>query len=512
MALPQLNAALLASGHKFAAGVKVSPVRALPERVLQFGEGNFLRGFVDWMINAMNDKGLFNGKVVLVQPIPQGLSPQINAQNGLYTLILRGIQGGQKVEDISIISAVSRCLNPYGEYSTYMACADQPELRFIVSNTTEAGIKFSADDKLTDAPPASYPGKLTQFLYRRYQTFKGDVSKGLIMLPCELIERNGDNLQRTVKETAQHWQLPAEFSAWLDKACVFCNTLVDRIVTGYPKAQMAELTARFGYEDQILDTAEIFHFWVIEASKDIKHELPLVEAGLDVVWTTDMSPYRERKVRILNGAHTMTVLGAYLAGQNIVRGCMQDEVIHKYMQNGIFQEIIPTLNLPKDDLTTFAKAVSERFANPYIDHALLDISLNSVSKYKARILGTVKDYYKLNKQYPARLTFALAALIAFYRGSEIRNNALIGTRNGQEYLIRDDLPVLEAFQQAWAGCTGDCKCTPEFCDELVNKILARKDFWGENLVETLPGFAGQVAAQLHAIRNLGVLAAMAKVA
>lgn len=511
MSFPKLNAGLLRSGHAFPKDVAVTAPNTHPERILQFGEGNFLRAFVDWMVHRMNTKGLFSGRAVLVQPIPQGMADLINAQDGLYTVILRGIQKGQVVEEKEIVTSVSRCLSPYAQYEAYMACAANPDLRFIVSNTTEAGIKFEAADKLEDKPPASYPGKLTQFLHARFQHFKGDAARGLVMMPCELIERNGDNLKRTVHETAAHWKLSSDFTRWLDEACVFTNTLVDRIVTGYPKDELGELTPKLGYEDSCLDTGEYFHFWVIESPKPIEKELPLKEAGLDVVWTTDMSPYRERKVRILNGAHTMTVLAAYLAGKETVKECMEDELIRTYMERGIQDEILPTLALPKDELQAFASAVTERFSNPFIKHFLLSIALNSVSKYKARILATVTDYHKLKGQLPPRLTFALAALFAFYRGREVVDGALRGDRHGQSYKIQDDAAALEAFRAAWAEepAAGGSR---EFCTELTGRILKRADLWGQDLTTALPGFPAAVAESLFLIRTEGVRAAMERVA
>jgi len=507
MAFPALNAALLKSGHQFPADVAWAVGKKLPEKVLQFGEGNFLRGFVDWMIHRLNTMGLFNGSVVVVQPIAQGLAEKLNEQDGLYTLLLRGIQNGKVVEEKEIISAVSRGINPYADFAGYLQTAENPDLRVIVSNTTEAGIAFSAADKQTDAPPASFPGKLTLLLHKRFTHFKGDVKKGFILLPCELIERNGDNLKKAVLQTAQHWNLEPAFAAWVEQANIFCNTLVDRIVTGYPRDEATQITEKLGYQDALIDTAEVFHFWAIEATgtdmKKLSEEVPFAKAGLDVVWTDNMTPYRNRKVRILNGAHTMTVLAAYLAGKNTVRECMDDPLISSYMQNGISAEIIPTLDLPKQELEAFAAAVSERFANPFIQHYLLSISLNSTSKYKARILASVQEYAKRKGKLPARLTFALAALIVFYRGTEIRDAALIGHRDSAEYKIQDDLPALEMFKAAWSRFEN----SPAGADKLVHGVLANSAIWGTDL-NTIPGFTRAVAGHVHAIVSRGVVPAM----
>lgn len=504
--MQNLNKELLENGFQFPADVKVSEYKELPEKVLQFGEGNFLRGFVDWMFNRMNQQNLFNGKVVLVQPIAQGMTDMLNQQDNLYTLFLRGIQNGKVVEEKEVITSISRGLNPYSEFEAYMKCAENPELRVIVSNTTEAGISYSSEDKLEDAPPASYPGKLTAFLYKRFKAFKGDTSKGLIIIPCELIDRNGDNLKKIVFRLAEEWKLGSDFTHWLENSNYFLNSLVDRIVTGYPRDEVEKITEQLGYKDNGLDTAEIFHFWVIEGDKKLAGELPFAKAGLNVIWTDDMTPYRSRKVRILNGAHTMTVLGAYLYGKDTVKECMDDELILSYMNKGIFEEIIPTLDLPKSELEEFAAAVSERFANPFIKHYLLSISLNSTSKFKARVLPSITEYIKRKGALPKVLTFSLAALIAFYRGTELDGTSLVGERPGNTYKINDDMPVLEFFKELWTNFDGSRAGT----EKLVNAVLANTSFWGEDL-NNLPGFAGAVAGYLYGILSDGVGETMKKV-
>ncbi len=493
MSLPKLSKQLVSSSQAFPSDVKVNVPKQLPEKVLQFGEGGFLRGFVDWMINELNAAGHFNGSVVVVQPIAQGMVDKLNAQDGLYTHILRGVVNGKTVEEKEIVACISRGLNPYTQFAEYLSLARSPDLRVIVSNTTEAGIVFRAEDKLDDAPPVSYPGKLTQFLYEHYKSLGESKAKGFIILPCELIERNGDNLKRCVLQTAENWKLPAAFVEWLKTANDWGNTLVDRIVTGYPKDDAAAITQKLGYQDDLLNTSEPFHFWVIEASQECAKELPFDKVGLDVVFTPNMTPYRDRKVRILNGAHTMTVLAAYLSGKDTVGECMDDELIRSFMQRGIYDEIIPTLDLPKDDLTRFAAAVTERFANPFIKHYLLSIALNSTSKFKARLLPSVKEYLKRNgRKVPQRLAFSLAALIAFYRGTEIRNgNSLIGKRGADEYKIQDDAAALQLFQKVWSSLASDP-------DALVREVLAATALWGEDL-NVLPGFAAAVAKHLKAI-------------
>lgn len=482
-------------------------IAALPEKVLQFGEGNFLRGFVDWMIHRLNVNNLFNGRIVVVQPIAQGLTPMVNEQDGLYTLLLRGLQNGKIVEEQEIISSISRGINPYSDFAAYLECAKNPELRVIFSNTTEAGITYSAEDRYDDAPPASFPGKLTVFLHKRFQHFNGDASKGFIIIPCELIDRNGDNLKKIIVRLATEWNLGADFIKWVEEANEFMNTLVDRIVTGYPRDEVQELTAKLGYEDKLLNTAEIFHFWVIEGNKKVAAELPFTEVGLDVVWTDDMTPYRTRKVRILNGAHTMTVLAAYLYGLDTVKECMDDAKIRAYMEKGIFEEIIPTLDLPKQELDDFAAAVSDRFANPFIKHYLLSISLNSTSKFKTRVLPSITEYVKRKGQLPKVLAFSLAALFAFYRGTELRDNVLVGKRPaGNEYNISDDLPVLELFHKLWSEADGSASSVAA----IVKQLFARTEMWGQDLNE-IAGLADLVAKDLHLIITKGVDEALKEV-
>jgi tagaturonate reductase len=493
-----LNNALLAAAPAFPPDLKVAPRRRLTEKVIQFGEGNFLRGFVDWMIHRLNTEGLFNGSVVIVQPLATGQIPQLNAQDGLYTVALRGLQNGTVVEETELVSSVSRGINPYTDYASFLKCAHEPALRYIVSNTTEAGIACDAAEKPTDQPPRSFPGKLTALMYERYRTFKGAADKGYVMLPCELIERNGDNLRRCVLQTARAWHLPLSFIEWIEKHNVFCNTLVDRIVTGYPKDEAAAFAQKLGYEDQLLNTGELFHAWVIEGPASLANELPFDRVGLNVVWTDNVTPYRDRKVRILNGAHTMTVLAAYLSGKDTVKECLDDPLFASYLRRGLSDEIIPTLDLPRADLESFAAAVCERFANPFVKHFLLSIALNSVSKFTARVLPSLKEYQLRRGTLPKRLTFSLAALLAFYRGTELREGALIGKRNGQDYLIKDSPAVLESFAAAWKKYDG----SPTSTATLVANILSQSSLWHEELT-AIPGLAEAVTLQLRSILTNG---------
>lgn len=474
-----------------------------PERVLQFGEGNFLRAFVDYFFDMANEKCGFNGKVVLCQPIAPGLSKMINEQEGLYTLYLRGFENGQKVNAKRIISSVSRCINPYEDFGALLACAHNPDLRYLASNTTEAGIAYDPACQFDDVPPSSFPAKLTRFLYERYEAFGTQKGKGFVILSCELIDNNGRELRKCVHEYISQWQLPEAFSKWVDEENLFCSTLVDRIVTGYPRAEAAAINEANGYEDNLIDTGEVFGFWVIEGPAWLAEELPFKKAGLPVIVVPDHTPYKKRKVRILNGAHTSMVLGAYLSGQNIVRNCMQDDVIKGFMNKAIYDEIIPTLTLPKDELLAFAAAVADRFNNPFIDHSLLAIALNSTSKWKARVLPSFKAYVEKTGKLPACLTLSMAAYIAFYSCDiqKLTDEALICKRPaGDEYAVKDDRAVLEFFFEHRAD---DAKA-------LTHAVLTNENFWGEDLT-LVPGFESTVADELAAFRRDGMYGLMKSV-
>ncbi len=438
-----------------------------PERVLQFGEGNFLRAFVDYFIDLLNEKAGFKGKVVLTQPIAPGLANMINEQQGLYTLYLRGYENAQKVNDKRVISCVSRCINPYENYGDLLACAKNPDLRFIVSNTTEAGIVYDEGSSFDQVPPDAFPAKLTRFLYERYT----NNLPGFIILSCELIDNNGKELEKCVMQYIETWNLGSEFQAWVERENTFCSTLVDRIVTGYPRAEADAINAENGYIDNIIDTGEVFGFWVIEGPQSILKELPFDKAGLSVIVTDDHSPYKQRKVRILNGSHTAMVLAAHLAGKDIVRNCMEDDVVRAYMEKAIYDEIIPTLTLPKAELMQFAASVTERYKNPFIDHRLLDIALNSTSKWRARVLPSFKAYIEKTGKLPKCLTFSFAAYIAFYhKGGDV---------------VRDDQWVLDFF----ADHKNDSNLA------LAQAVAENERMWGENLA-LIPGFVDAVAAWL----------------
>ena len=442
----------------------------LTEKFLQFGEGNFLRGFVDWMIDRLNKEADFDGGVVVVQPLAQGLIPMINEQDGLYTLYLRGLQDGQKVEETRVVDCITRGINPFENTDEFFECASNPELRYIISNTTEAGIEYKPNQNPDDFAGLTFPGRLTLFMKRRLD----NKLPGFLLLPCELIDKNGDELKACVLKYAKDFGYGDDFIKWVEEENYFTNTLVDRIVTGYPRDTASEMEKEYGYLDNIIDTAEIFHLWVIQGDKKYAEELPFDKIGLNVLWTDDVTPYKKRKVRILNGAHTMMVLAAHLAGLETVKEAMDDELVFNFMKTGVFDEIIPTLDLPKDELIQFANDVIERFQNPFIKHYLLSIALNSVSKYQVRVLPSVLEYIKENNKEPKCLVFSLAALIAFYRTDAANDNP----------------DVMEFMKTA-----------------SVDDILSKEEYWGTDLSMLKDSINGY----LKSIEEKGIRAAMEEV-
>ncbi|MEG0306773.1 MAG: tagaturonate reductase [Clostridium sp.] len=466
-----------------------------PEKILQFGEGNFLRAFTDWLINKANKDGLYEGSIVLCQPIAQGLANIINDQDGIYTLAMRGIENGTAVEKIEQITSVSRCINPYEDYEALMEIARSSDLEVVISNTTEAGISYKSECKITDAPPSSFPAKITALLFERFKTFNGDVNRGLLFLPVELIDNNGSELKRIVLQYANEWELGLDFINWIETANEFTNTLVDRIVTGYPKDQLDYFEEKLGYKDNIIVTSELFNLWVIEGKKQWSEILPIHKTDANVIWTEDVKPYKKRKVRILNGAHTSTVLAAYLAGHNIVLDFMDDEIFKTLLDKIIYEEIIPTLDLPKEELESFASAVSDRFANPYIKHKLLDIALNSCSKFNARCMPSLLGYIETTGDIPKYLAFALAAFIKFYKG-EMKDNAYIGTRaDGTEYQIKDDAEVLEFFAKTW---------TEKDLSKVANAVLSNTSLWSGKDLTTVSGLEEVISKHLVSMETSNI--------
>ena len=456
-----------------------------PERIIQFGEGNFLRAFIDWMVYNMNQKADFNSSVVVVQPLPTGMIDMLNEQDGLYHVNLQGLDNGNTVNSIELIDVISRSLNPYSQFEEYLKLAEQPEMRFVVSNTTEAGIAFDPACKLTDAPASSYPGKLTQLLYHRFKTFDGAVDKGLIIFPCELIFHNGTELKKTIRQYIELWQLGEDFSNWFENACGVYSTLVDRIVPGYPRETISEILEKIQIDDKLVVQAEIFHLLVIEAPESVAAEFPAHKAGLNVLFVPDEKPYHERKVTLLNGPHTVLAPVAYLSGLDIVRECLTDEVISKFLHQVMFNELIETLDLPKEELNKFANDVLDRFNNPFVKHYVTSIMLNSFPKFKTRDLPGLKIYLERKGKLPEGLVLGLAAIITYYKG---------GKRGEAEIVPNDDKAILDLLTELWA--TNNIQ-------KVTEGVLAAEFVWGENL-NNIAGLTDTIVLYLNMIQENGM--------
>lgn len=466
-----------------------------PEKILQFGEGNFLRAFADWMIDCANKSGEYEGDIVICQPIENGLKEQINNQNGIYTIAMRGLENGKAEEKFHQVTSVSRCINPYEEFESLLKIARSSDLEVIISNTTEAGICYQKGMSADDTPPASFPAKVTVFLYERFKYFNGDINKGLLFLPVELIDNNGDELKKIIIQHATEWNLNSDFIDWITNANVFANTLVDRIVTGYPKDQLDYFTNKLGYTDNLITTCELFNLWVIEADDKNSNILPIHKTASNVIWTDDVKPYKKRKVRILNGGHTSTIMAAYLAGHDIVLELMEDNNFVNFLKKVLFDEVIPTIDLPKEELEAFANDVLDRFSNPYIKHSLLDISLNSCSKFSVRCLPSLLDYIEIYNKLPEALTFSLAALIQFYKPDKTAGENMGRRNDGTTYPIRDDQKVIEFFKNAW---------TANKISEVVKAILSNKNFWNGKDLCDVPNLEARVYSYLKSMQNKNI--------
>lgn len=472
------------------------PGARYPDRIIQFGEGNFLRAFIDWQIDLLNEHTDLNAGVVVVRPIDSEFPPSLSTQDGLYTTVIRGLnEQGEAVSDARLIRSVNREINVYQDYDAFLKLAHNPAIRFVFSNTTEAGISYHAGDKFEDAPAASYPAKLTRLLFERFSYFDGAADKGWVIIPCELIDYNGEALLELVLRYAQEWALPITFSKWLHEANTFCSTLVDRIVTGYPRDEAAAIETQLGYKDAFLDTAEHFYLFVIQGPDWLAKELRLDRYPLNVKIVDDIRPYKARKVAILNGAHTALVPVAWLAGLNTVGEAMNDAEVCRFVEKTIAEEIIPVLDLPRDELLAFAEAVIGRFRNPYIQHQLLSIALNGMTKFRTRILPQLLAGLQATGELPPRLTFALAALIAFYQGE----------RNGERYPLQDDEHWLVRYQQLWANLR-DRQIDMR---QLVHAVLSDGDHWGQDLTE-VTDLVDRVAEDLQLIQSQGMRAVLGR--
>lgn len=464
-------------------------VNQYPTKVIQFGEGNFLRAFVDWIIWNTNKTTDFNAGVVVVQPIERGMVDVLNAQDGLYHVNLQGIDKGQSVDSMDLVDVINYGLNPYSQNDEFLALAEDPNIRFVISNTTEAGIAFDPACRLEDKPASSYPGKLTQLLYRRYQHFNGDLSKGFIILPCELIFLNGKELKKCMYQYMELWNLGEGFKSWFEQACgVYC-TLVDRIVPGYPKDNIGQIHERIGYSDNLVVKGEIFHLWVIEAPESVAAEFPADKAGLNVLFVPSEAPYHERKVTLLNGPHTVLSPVGYLSGLDTVRECVEDPEVGKFVHKVMYEELLETLNLPKSELQEYAASVVERFVNPFVKHFVTSIMLNSFPKYKTRDLPGLKTYLERKGELPKGLVLGLAAIITYYKG---------GKRGDVEIVPNDDAAIMSLLKELWAS--GDVR-------KVAEGVLAADFIWGEDLND-VPGLTDLVAADLEIIQNEGMRAAV----
>ena len=480
---------------------RTAPKSVMPEKIIQFGEGNFLRAFVDWIVWNMDQKTNFNGSVVVVQPIDRGMVDWLNGQDCLYHVNLQGRLNGEPVNSLERIDVISRALNPYSQNAAFMALAEQPEIRFVISNTTEAGIAFDDSCKFTDAPASSYPGKLVQLLYHRFETFNGDPKKGLIIMPCELIFLNGHHLKECIYQYIELWKedLGADyegFKEWFTKYNYVCATLVDRIVPGFPRKDIAAIQEKVGYNDNLVVQAEIFHLWVIEKPENmtieqLREEFPAEKAGLHVLIAESEKPYHERKVTLLNGPHTVLSPVAYLSGINIVRDACNDPVIGQYIHKVQFEELMETLNLPMDELRQFASDVLERFNNPYVDHQVTSIMLNSFPKFETRDLPGLKTYLERKGELPKGLVLGLAAIITYYKGGTRADGAPIQPNDAQE--------IMDLLSQLWA--TGDLR-------KVAEGVLGATDIiWKESKqdLNTIPGLTDMVEGFLRDIQDKGMV-------
>lgn len=443
-------------------------IDVLPERIIQFGEGNFLRGFIDWMVHRMNKQGLFNGKVVAIQPTPHGkVVPKLNVQDGLYTVALRGIENGEIIDEVEVVSSISRGINPYNDWKEVLKIAENKDIQFVFSNTTEAGLSYFAEEYNPEESPLSFPGKLTAFLYHRYKVMNGAAEAGLVILPCELLENNGNLLRGIVLRIANDWKLPDSFIEWVQVCNKFCNTLVDRIVTGFPINDLNQYQTRLGYEDELITVGEPYHLFAIEADEETAEAIPFHKAGLNVVWS-DVKPFRDIKVRILNGAHTMMFAAGYLSGKKTVLETMEDQLLREYVERGIYSEILPVITMNEFQTKAFADSVIERFSNPFNQHFLSDIGLNSIFKFKSRLLPTLEDWTNQKNKLPEIVSFSLAALFAYYQPERIQ---------GSSRVIRDEPEVMELFIHIWSQYNNGNTSL----ENMVKTILSNQSLWERDL-------------------------------
>ncbi len=455
----------------------------LPLKIIQFGEGNFLRGFADYLIEELNEKADFNAGVVVVKP-RKGNLDLLKKQEGLYHLFTRGLEKGQIIDRKQLISCIQKSVVPHNDYVEYLAFAKEEQLQFLLSNTTEAGIAFDEKDTLKGYPHNSFPAKVTALLYARFKHFNGAEDKGFVIIPCELINNNADVLKEIILKYADLWSLGNDFVNWINFSNSFHNTLVDRIVPGYPKDDIEDYENLLEFKDQLIVSSEVFLLWVIEGDEKLKQKIPFDKIKEDVQIVEDLQPFRTRKVRILNGAHTVMVPFSILYGNKTVTETMDNNFTGNFVKQAVFEEINQSLDMPKEELAAFAEAVFDRFRNPFIKHQLASIALNSISKFKVRVLPSLLDYYKKYNRLPAHLTFSMACLIRFYKGEW----------NGNELPVNDEKTIVEEIKDIWK--------TTDY-NKVAQDVLKNEDFWGQDLTE-IGGLRAKIALGLQLIDSEGI--------
>lgn len=474
----------------------------LPEKVLQFGMGALLRGLPDYYIDKANKQGIFNGRVVVVKSTTGGDADAFRRQDGLYTLCSRGIINGETVEENIVSAAISRVLSAKSEWQAILACAANPDLEVVISNTTEVGLVLQPDDDIRSNPPDSFPGKLLAILYERYKVFNGAKDKGLVIVPTELVPGNGDLLESIMEELAHRNNLDYQFIDWLENCNYFCNSLVDRIVPGkLPTPQQTEIEQELGYKDHLMIISEPYHRWLIEADTTVAKKLSFAEADGNIVISEDIAQYKELKLRILNGAHTVCCGLAYLAGYHTVQEAMADDQFSGFLTRLIYQEIIPSVvddNITEEAARSFAETVIERFSNPYIEHQWLTISMQYSSKLRLRVLPVIARYYERENAVPSHIALGFAAYILFMNTSQDATGKVWGKLNERNYQVSDSKASL--CVNIWSRYTGK---------ELVQQILANEELWGMDL-NTNPGFTSAVTEYLEELQLSGANAALGR--
>ncbi len=496
MDFPQLNREFIEnlSAGDLPANVHLPPpgVFDLPERVLQFGSGGFLRGFFDYFVDQANRQGQFNGRVVVVQSTSGRRAQIMKDQDGLYTICIQGIRRGQPAEEFIISSAISQAISAGENWAAVLRVAENPDLAIIVSNTTEVGLAYDPDDRFAANPPRSFPGKLTAALFRRFQALGGDAGRGVVILPCELLENNGAVLRDIVLRLAEQWQLGAAFQEWLLTANCFCNTLVDRIVPGAPeKEDWARIQTHLGYRDDLLTIAEVYSLFAIEGRSDLAARLEFCAANPPIIVAEDISPYRERKLRLLNATHTVSVPLAHLCGLRFVIDMMNDPLMSQFVEGVMRQEIAPCLEMDAAVVTDYIDLVLDRFRNPFLKHALLDITLQSTMKMRYRVLPLLETYCRKLGKLPPLMCVGFAAYLRFMKPEIAENGKFRGKIGDRQYPINDDAAAF--YRQAYE------KLHPEEAGsvrEFVRYVGAATALWGSDLT-ALPGFVDTVAAALQ---------------